>query len=187
VERFIDYYTNNFWLGVKHDELSLAVLNEQVLAWMSRIRRKPIRELESSRAERFVKEKPCLIPLPAARYDYSKNVTVRVSRESLLLYQTNWYSVPPEFIGKDVVLAVDPFLPRAQVSLEGRFIRDIELAVNEKHKRMWREEDRKALFALWEKQQYKRAAANSRKPAGPDVSVRKPAEYEKLLSGRGAA
>jgi transposase len=189
VERFIEYYTNNFWLGVSHDDLRLDVLNEQVHEWIARIRRKPIRELSSSRAERFAKERPCLIPLPATRYDCNRTVTVRVSRESLVLYQTNWYSVPPEIIGKDVMLAVDPFLPKAQVSLEGRFIREIELAINEKHGRFFREEDRKALHALWERQQDKPAAAGACHKAEKAVAVaiRKPAEYEKLVSGWGVA
>ncbi|MBN1472657.1 MAG: transposase [Syntrophaceae bacterium] len=42
VERFIEYYANNFWLRVKNDELRLDWLNEKVLAWITTIRQKPI-------------------------------------------------------------------------------------------------------------------------------------------------
>jgi len=187
VERFIDYYTNNFWLGVKNGELKLDELNEKVLAWIATIRQKPIRELESSRAQRFLQEKPCLIPLPEKRFDCRKNIPVRVSRESLICYQSNWYSVPPELIGKELVLAVDPFLPVARIDYQDRFIRDIELAVQEKHRRFWRDEDKKALYELWEKQQRRNASKTMLKQPETDVTVRKPVEYEKLVNGRGAA
>jgi len=187
VERFIDYYTNNFWLDVKDEELKLDVLNEKVLAWISEIRQKPIRYLESSRAERFEQERHHLLPLPQSRYDYRKTLEVHVSGESLVLYQTNWYSVPPSLIGKDVNLAVDPFLPMAQVSFKGEYVRDIELLTDVKHRRVWRSEDKKALYELWEKQQRKVATNKLRQKPEIEVAVRNPSEYEKLISGIGAA
>lgn len=187
VERFIEYYTNNFWIRVKDDELKLDVLNEKVLEWISDIRLKPIRELGQSRAQRFEKEKNHLLPLPEYRFDCRRIVTMRVSRESLLSFQTNWYSVPPKMIGKQVEIAIDPFLPVAQVIYEGQIIREIQIVTDKNHQRIWRPEDRKALYELWKKQQDKKIKAEKIIDKKIDVTIRKPADYEKLVPGMVAA
>jgi transposase len=184
VERFIDYYTNNFWLRVKHEPLSLAVLNEKVADWIHEINKIPVRHLKASRAERFEVEKRHLLPLPKTHYVCKKELEVKVSRESLIAYKTNWYSVPPEFIGKTVKLSIDPFQPVAEVYHQDAFIRSLELETQEKYLRRYRPEDKKALYRLWEKQQTR---SERKRTVETDVAVRLPREYEKLLLGQGAA
>jgi hypothetical protein len=113
-----------------------------------------------------------------------KEVDVKVSRESLISYKTNWYSVPPELIGKTVRLWVDPFEPVAKVYHRDTLIRSLEIETDEKYQRIYRPEDKKALYLLWEKQQTK---SKRKRAVKAEVAVRLPQEYEKLVLGQGAA
>ena len=98
----------------------------------------------------------------------------------MILYKTNRYSVPPVLIGKTVELRIDPFLPVAEVFWSEKFIRDIQLELNNKNMRLFRDEDRKALYEMWEFQQFKQAR---KKFVKTTVVTRSPADYEKLTSG----
>ena len=180
VERFIDYYSNNYFLQAKEPPLNLAELNEGVLSWIKSINRKTIRYLGESRKQRFELEKHFLIPLPETEYNCRTSVELKVSNESLILYKTNRYSVPPVMIGKTVELRIDPFLPKAEVFWNEKFIRDIQLEMDNKNMRLFRDEDRKALYELWELQQFKQAR---KKCVSTSVTTRSPADYEKLTAG----
>ncbi len=180
VERFIDYYSNNYFLQAKDAQLNLTELNEGVFSWIKEINMKQIRDLGSSRKQRFELEKHFLIPLPETEYNCRTLFKIKVSNESLILYKTNRYSVPPALIGKTVELQVDPFLPEAEVFYNEKFIRSIELELNNKNMRCFRDEDRKALYELWEIQQFKQVR---KKISKTDVITRSPADYEKLTTG----
>ena len=180
VERFIDYYSNNYFLQAKKHQLKLTELNEGVLSWIKTINKKPLRDFGESRENRFEYERKFLIPLPENEYDCRTSLELKVSNESLILYKTNRYSVPPELIGKNVELQVDPFHPEAEVFWNGKFIRNIQLEMNNKNMRFFRDEDRKALYELWESQQFKQAR---KKYVKTSVVTRSPADYEKLTSG----
>jgi transposase len=78
VERFIHYYENNFWVEWRGQDVSLDVLNESVLSWISRISDKPIQGIGESRAERFAHEKSCLIPLPKHAFDCRRPVASHI-------------------------------------------------------------------------------------------------------------
>ena len=181
VERFIDYYNNNFFLAAKENCLENNKLNEGVLNWIKEKNKKKIRDLNQSREERFEHEKNYLIPLPETEYDYRKNIRIKVSRESLILYKTNSYSVPPFYIGREIEMKIDPFDSRAEVYSQGSFVRTLKLEINNRHERIYREEDRKALYQLWEKQQSKRVKEKTDKTA---VITRSPSDYEKIITGK---
>lgn len=180
VERFIDYYSNNYFLQAKESPLTLTELNEGVLSWIKEINRKHIRDLGESREKRFEHEKHFLISLPETEYNCRTSLKLKVSNESMILYKTNRYSVPPVFIGKTIELQVDPFLPIAEVFCNERFIRNVELEMNNKNMRLFRDEDRKELYELWEIQQFKQVR---RKISKTEVITRSPADYEKLTAG----
>ncbi len=52
--------------------------------------------------------------------------------------------------------------------------------MNNKNMRLFRDEDRKALYELWERQQFKQVR---KKISRTDVVTRSPADYEKLTTG----
>ncbi len=102
VERFIDYYSNNYFLQAKEKPLNLTELNEGVVSWIKEINHKKIRDLGESREQRFKVEKYFLLSLPETEYNCRNSVVLKISNESLILYKTNRYSVPPKLIGKTV-------------------------------------------------------------------------------------
>ena len=179
VERFIDYYSNNFFLQAKDRPFNLTELNESVLSWIKDINTKQIRDLGESREQRFNHEKNYLIPLPEVEYNCRTVIELKVSNESLILYKTNRYSVPPALIGKTVELQIDPFLPEAEVFYQGKFIRNISLETNNRNMRCFRAQDRKALYELWEIQQFKQARKKASKTS---IITRSPADYDKLVT-----
>ena len=86
-ERFIDYYSGNFRIRIRHTALRLDILKESVLKWIDDINRNIVGGLNEIRVERFSHEKQCLSPLPAAPYDRRLVKAVKVFRESLFVFK----------------------------------------------------------------------------------------------------
>ena len=185
VERFIHYYENNFFIEHKGRELSLDELNETVLAWIEEINAKPIQGLDESRNTRFVREKSFLIPLPEKVFDCRPAEQVMVSRESLVRVKSNWYSVPPVYIGKKLTLRIDPLSSHAEIYHSESLIRGFMLNLEEKNQRFYLTEHQNALKALWEKQFSPKTIRKSLPM--PEVSTRSPLCYEKLFLLEGTA
>ncbi len=185
VERFIHYYENNFFIEHKGRELSLDELNETVLAWIEEINAKPIQGLDESRNTRFVREKSFLIPSPEKVFDCRPAEQVMVSRESLVRVKSNWYSVPPVYIGKKLTLRIDPLSSHAEIYHSESLIRGFMLNLEEKNQRFYLTEHQNALKALWEKQFSPKTIRKSLPM--PEVSTRSPLCYEKLFLLEGTA
>jgi len=100
VERTIGYLGHNFWPRMDSNCLSLEALNTDVMSWLSAIDEKPLADFNESRSKRFAREKPLLKTLPAQRFDARRELPLGVNRESMVTYETNRYSVPPEYIGQ---------------------------------------------------------------------------------------
>ena len=89
--------------------------------------------------------------------------------------------MPPFYIGRDIEMKIDPFDRRAEVFYQGSFVRALKLEINNRHERIYRNEDRKTLYQLWEKQQLKRVKEKNDKSV---VITRSPSDYEKIISGK---
>jgi len=182
VERTIGYLGNNFWPRMEGETLSLAGLNERVGEWLDSICAKPIADLGESRAERFVRELPTLKPLPSDSFDARDVVACVVSRESTIRYETNRYSVPPEFIATTVLLYVHPLTREAELVADGRSVRFFPLAAAGTHALLVFEEDRKEFAVRWARDRsrlaIRRAPRRRRVQVPVDVVVRSPAVYD---------
>lgn len=185
VERFIHFYANNFWVEYKDRNLNLDELNEAVLRWICIINTKTIQGLSESREERFRHEKQYFIPLPDKLFDCRRPEPVRVSRESMVRVRSNWYSVPPSYIGKELTLRIDPLSLEAEVSDGDQILRSFIVITERRNQRFYTNEHKKALLALWYKQRTPRQ--NRRIIPVPDVTIRSPEQYEKLFSLEEAA
>jgi len=181
VERFIHFYENNFWVEQKGWPLKLDELNEAVLKWAELINEKPIRDLNETRNERFTHEKSFLTPLPEHSFDYRRPFQAKVSRESLIRVKSNWYSVPPKYIGEELTVRINPLSHEAEVSDGEEVVRTFGLNLEEKNQRYYLPEHSKALKALWKKQ-YSIPKPRKRRPTPPDVDIRSPEQYEKLFN-----
>jgi len=185
VERTIGYMVGNYWPRVKDRDLSLDELNETALNWLKAINQNILRDFVESRNDRFEKEKPYLTSLPAVAYDYLEPHELIVSRESLITYETNRYSVPPEYIKKTVTLKIDPLTNQGELLFEGKTIRETTLKPKGARKRIMLPEDEKAINEVWLKQFLKRQSNQKRKRQSnehQEVEIRHPGDYEKLFA-----
>lgn len=65
-----------------------------------------VRSRNLTRSQRFEADQAALRPLPAAPLDFTRELTVRVSRFSLIRILNNYYSVPSRLIGASVKVRV---------------------------------------------------------------------------------
>jgi len=187
VERTIGYLDNNFWPRVAGQALSLDGLNDQVKGWLGQVDAKRLSGFDESRVQRFSREAPTLQKLPALSFDARRDVPVLVSRESLVRYETNSYSVPPEYIGQMLLLKVAPFGPEAEILGPGGSIRRFRLGKAGGKERRFFPEDSKALHARWDADRARLAQVRKRRiPHGrsrsPEVETRSPSVYEGLFA-----
>jgi transposase len=188
VERTIGYFMSNFWPRVKDKGLSLEELNEEALKWIDEIQHKKISGLNESRAERFEQEKNKLVPLPQVDLDVRATVALTVNRDSMISYETNRYSVSPEYISSTVELRVDRRTREAELLYAGKTIRTFRLEPAGSRKRVMFAEDEKAIFKQWRKDRDDRIRRETRmkeRVSVPDVITRNPSVYDQLAEVTG--
>jgi len=188
VERFNQYLEGNFFASIDNDNLCIDALNESVLDWIDRIRDKIISGVGESRAKRFADEQPHLKPIVYGSFDLRDSYMVMVNRESCITWKTNKYSVPPEYIGRELTLRPDVFTNRADVYAEGTLVRSIRLEESGAMKRVFFPEDREKIRVFWE--QSRKRDAKLRMPKRRiqakrtvDVVIRSPSVYDQLIPG----
>lgn len=183
VERAIGFLRSNFWPRVKDTVWDLDELNQAVITWLKSVDQKKLRDFNQTRLERFETEMPYMRCLPDHHFDYRKFEPVMVSRESYIIFETNRYSVPAEYIGKQLDLRVDRMNGTGEILDGNHSIRHIVLYKKGEKLKNTRPEDRESVKELWLKQrQRKRKAKMTVKKSENDVSVRNPAEYDRLLA-----
>ena len=106
VERTVQFVRDNFMTGIKYD--SLDDLNGQALAWCNKVNSKVHATTGEIPFERLKRER--LNPI-TREYIMDKINLRRVQKDCLISYAGNLYSVPAEYVGKDVaVVALDNML-----------------------------------------------------------------------------
>lgn len=101
VERTVRYVRENFMVGIRYN--SLADLNAQALAWCRKVNNRvhgttnkiPFQQLSEEHLQPMLRE-----------YIIDKLNLRRVEKDCLISYAGNKYSVPAEYIGKDVTVLV---------------------------------------------------------------------------------
>ena len=133
VERTVQFVRDNFMVGIKYD--SLADLNGQALAWCNKVNGKVHATTNEIPFERLKKEG--LNPL-TREYIIDKINLRRVQKDCLISYAGNQYSVPSEYVGKDVaVVALDNMLAAyyqgKQIALHRISYQKKDMVVNPQH------------------------------------------------------
>lgn len=105
VERHFDFVEKNLLNGRTFS--SLAQLNDVTAWWLAHVADVRVhRETKQRPIDRFVEERPRLIPLPGQAYDTAQ-VCYRIADvEGYVSYQQNGYSVPLSYIGQALPLRV---------------------------------------------------------------------------------
>lgn len=101
VERTVRYVRENFMVGIKYS--SLADLNSQAHAWCNKINVKIHGTTNERPIDRLAEEN--LLPLKR-EYIIDKINLRRVEKDCLISYAGNKYSVPAEYVGRDVTVIV---------------------------------------------------------------------------------
>jgi transposase len=187
VERTIGYLDNNFWPRMEGETLSLAELNDKVTLWLAMVDDKDLADFSESRATRFGRENEFLLALPQDPFDVCGEEPVLVNRESLIRYETNSYSVPPQYIGTMLSLKVHPLSGAAEICGPTGSIRHIQLSPKGARLTNFTPEDRESIRKRWEADRTRLARIRTRKvrrvrAQAPDVEVRLPAVYDELFS-----
>ncbi len=112
VENLVKFVKGNFLPGrTFHDEQDLA---EQCQAWLTQVNTERASDATGERpASKLVEEQRAFTPLPAAAQDYGFFDCVVVNRESLVMLESNRYSVPTHLVGR----ALTARLHRSQIKL----------------------------------------------------------------------
>jgi transposase len=189
VERTIGYLDGNFWPRMDGGPLCLAGLNAAVRGWLRDIVEKPLAQFSESRNDRYFREKSALRPLPIDFCDVREQTPVAVNRESMIRYQTNSYSVPPEHIGQVLMLNVDPLSHGAELCGPRGIVRMFALAAAGARQRIVFPEDRQAMQERWKQDRQRTARRRTprrcQQTPAIEVEVRSPAEYEPIAEAMG--
>jgi transposase len=185
VERLIGYLSGNFLPSVSGEDLGLEELNEHVLAWLADIGEQQLRDFSETREERFTHEREHLSALPLHPLDCWESSEVHVSRESLFAYEGARYSVPAELIGETLRLKRDPLSRTVELFHERHQVRRFTLLPPGERGPLWDPADRLSVQRRWEREQKRRLTAGQprtpQRPADPEVDIRSPSLYERLL------
>jgi hypothetical protein len=121
VERNISYLKKNFLNGLDLDSLKLVALNHGVRQWMENVANIRIHgTTRKTPLEMFEKEKTNMQALPLFPYDCGVVKSARANSQYRVTFESNKYSVPPEFAGKRLELAIYP--EKILIRHEGRLI-----------------------------------------------------------------
>lgn len=133
VERTVRYVRENFMLGIRYH--SLADLNSQAHAWCNKINAKIHGTTNERPIDRLADEK--LLPLKR-EYIIDRINLRRVEKDCLISYAGNKYSVPAEYVGRDVTVIVLDHMSAAyfegkQIALHKLSYSKNSLNVNKEH------------------------------------------------------
>jgi transposase len=107
VENLVKFVQTNFLAGRRfHDDADLA---QECGQWLTRVNTtRPSQATEQVPTVLLAVEHPKFSPLPATAQDYGFFDSVVVSRESLVLIETNRYSVPVQYVGQTLTARLHP-------------------------------------------------------------------------------
>jgi transposase len=105
VERAIRFVRDSFWAARRFT--TLEECNRQALKWRDEVAHQRPWPDDRSRtvAEVFAEERPRLLPLPLHEFNTDRVVAVRSVKTIYVRFDGNDYSIPPEAVGRELMLA----------------------------------------------------------------------------------
>lgn len=189
VEREVRYVRTSFLPAVTGDIRNVSTwrLNELVEAWIERVDAKVIREFGESRMERFEREKTVLRLLPETPFEYRLPKPLFVSREGTITYETNRYSVPAAYRGKQLEGLLDLTDKTLTLRYDGENIRTLSLKPSGAKEKVVNPVDEREHFEAWEKgrdleERIRLQIEEKRKRAKMETLTADPSVYDRLFS-----
>lgn len=187
VERLIRFLSDNFLAEAELEGWKdLDELNSRVTSWLEEVGHRELKDFQESREERFSREKNQLLPLPPQAFDYRDRIETAVSREALISFQGNKYSVPPRFAGKSVSISYDPLENICDVLEENEVLRTFHPYPKGARRTFIWKEDEFNLYGIWadQKKPHKPKKSPKKKTESQvSVSVRNPQYYDRFMTG----
>jgi transposase len=186
VERTIGFVQTNFWPRVKDGDLSIEELNAEALQWIESIMDKRISGQSESRRTRFKADKAALKEMPAIDLDIRRSVVCTVNRESCIVFETNKYSIHPDFIGQNVCLRVDESAHSGEIFDGMNSLRTIALFPPGSRRTLMNAADYVDIKKRHDADMRKRLRLVTRtieRRQGTDVETRHPSFYESVAGG----
>ena len=193
VERFIGYLGHNFLIREEAlKSCTLQDLNYAVSGWISRVVETQMSQFRQTRKERFDYEKQFMNPWnPEAAPDVRLVKELLVSREGIIRYETNTYSIPADHIGQTATLKIDTLERKADVVVEGKVVRSVDLLAKGAKSVSIRKADRDSLMKRWKKENQRSLRAivgcSEKRNTPPtsliqtEVETRHPYHYDQLI------
>jgi len=189
VEREVRYIRTSFLPSITGDirNVSTDRLNELVESWMKRVDAKIIREFGESRMERFEQEKAVLRLLPEALFEYRLPKPLFVNREGTITYDTNRYSVPAAYRGKQLEGLLDLTDKTLTLRYDGEKIRTLTLKPSGAKEKVVNPVDAREHFEAWEKghdleERIRLQIQEKRKRAKMETVTADPSVYDRLFA-----
>lgn len=189
VEREVRYIRTSFLPSLIGDIRTIPTqrLNELVEAWMVRVDAKVIREFGQSRMERFEQEKSAVRSLPAQSFEYRLPKPLFVSREGKITYDTNRYSVPAAYRGKQLEGLLDLSSNALTLRYDGKTIRTLILKPSGAKEKVVDPVDEREHFEAWEKgrdleERIRLQIQEKRKRAKMETVTTDPSVYDLLFA-----
>jgi transposase len=188
VEREVRYIRTSFLPSVGSDlsKVPTARLNELVELWMERVDQKVIRDFGQTRAARFEEEKNHLHALPDQPYEYRLPELLVVNREGKLIYKTNRYSMPSEYLGKQLEGLLDLTDHKLTLKYNGTVIRTLVLEADGAKNILNNPEDQREHYNAWlegcmQEERVRKQVFEKRKRAEIENATSNPAVYDSLF------
>ena len=193
VERFIGYLGHNFLIREEAlKSCTLQDLNYAVSGWISRVIETQMSQFRQTRKERFDYEKQFMNPWnPEAAPDVRLVKELLVSREGIIRYETKTYSIPADYIGQTATLKIDTLERTADVVVEAKVVRSVDLLAKGAKSVSIRKSDRDSLLKRWKwetRRSLRTIVGHSGKRDTPhssmlqtEVEIRHPNHYDQLI------
>jgi hypothetical protein len=105
VERPVDYIRESFWRGYRFTTIEHA--NRDLLTWLTETANRRKHGTHRQKVDaRWQQELASLGPLPKSDYDTSIKEYRKVYKDCTISYNASQYQVPPEVIGKKILLKI---------------------------------------------------------------------------------
>jgi transposase len=152
VERAIRYVRDSFWAG--RPFTTLAECNRQALVWRDQVAQQRRWPGDDSRTveQAFAEERPRLLPLPMHPFNTDLIVAVRSAKTIYVRFDLNDYSIPPEAVGRQLLLVASDTLLRildgtTEIARHARSYGRHQLVLEPAHAQALRSAKRKAFHA----------------------------------------
>lgn len=121
VERHFDYVENNCLRRRRFRFASFGDLQEHARWWCDHVANQRVHGTTRERpADRLVRERPLMNPLPRVRAQAYQRIERKVSRDFCVRVDNNRYSVAPKFVGKKCIVRL--YDERLEVVIDGQVV-----------------------------------------------------------------